>query len=331
MIWTGIFLVYSSNSNLLVIGWCADFDRAKERSTLFSSLSKFAREPLLHFLIAGAIIYGIYYAVAVDGADNTDAKQIIVSSQESGRLRADWKKRWNRDITKAEFDGLMKQIVREKILYREAVKLGLDQNDPVTERRLAQKIEILSKDLAKPKDPTDEELRAYMGKHVSRYEIPAKLTISHLFFDPDKRGDSTPADAKAQLEILQRNGTKPDVLSEVGDRFLLQSYYPQRTYDELDKLFARGFSDQFKDAEPEKWTGPVLSGYGVHLIYLHSRQEKQPPAFEAIRSTLEADWKEQKVNEFSEAFIGKMMAQYEVTIEEQSEGGSADNNPVVSQ
>jgi hypothetical protein len=226
---------------------------------------KLLREPLVHFLVIGAAIFVLYGLMGQQDAEEQE-RTITISAGEIGWLTDTWKKRWNRPPTAEERNGLIKQYLRERILYREAVAMGLDRDDTVIRRRLAQKLEFLTQDLISPQPPTEDELRTYFETHMDRYQPPDLITMTHVFLDPDKRGDQTLKDAetiKAKLNALEQ---PPQDARSFGDPFMLQSYYPERSEAELAKLFGRGFTEPVFKLEPQQWHGPVLSGYGVHLV-----------------------------------------------------------------
>ena len=186
---------------------------------------KFLKEPLLHFLLIGAsfyLIYGLYGEPKV----SKDRRQIVISAGELMWLQGSWKKRWNRPPTDGEMKGVIKQYMRELVLSREAIAMGLDKNDIVIRRRLVQKLEFLAGDLVELAKPTDEELADYMKRNVKRYEIPATATMTQIFYDPDKRGVETLKAAKSQKTILNSRAFDAADVNTLGDPFLLQRYYP---------------------------------------------------------------------------------------------------------
>ena len=121
---------------------------------------KLLREPLLHFMFIGAAIYLLYGVFAEPVPEETD-KTIVVSAGEIEWMQTAWEKRWNRPPTAAEFDGLIQQYIKETVLYREALTMGLNKHDQIIRRRLAQKLEFLAKDLVALMPTGDEELQAY--------------------------------------------------------------------------------------------------------------------------------------------------------------------------
>jgi len=283
-------------------------------SNVQNRLRKFAGEPLVHFFIIGALIYAAY---AFTGERNLedDAKKITITAGEITALEGVWKKRWNRAPTPQELQGIVRQLLRERVLSSEAVAMGLDKDDIVIRRRLSQKLEYLSQDLQGAGTPSDEELAAFFAKNARAYEIPALVTLTHVFFDPDKRGEQALEEAKTQKVILANLKVTPTDARSYGDQFLLQSYYPERTYAELSKLFGSGFVETLVKLSPEEWHGPVLSGYGVHLVYIHHREEARPAKLEDVKDRVLAAWQDMKRKELSEKYLAGLFERYEVSIE----------------
>ena len=226
---------------------------------------KLLREPLLHFMFIGAAIY-LLYGVFAEPLPEGDDKTIVVSAGEIEWMQASWQKRWNRPPTAQEFDGLIQQYIKETVLYREALTMGLNQHDQVIRRRLAQKLEFLAKDLVALTPPTDEELLTYFDAHQARYQEPARYTFTQVFIDPDKRGDATLDDAEAIKASLIVKGDAVEDPGALGDDFMLQNWYPEKDAVEIQKLFGSGFTESLVELSPGQWHGPILSGYGVHLV-----------------------------------------------------------------
>jgi hypothetical protein len=275
---------------------------------------KILREPLLHFLFIGAAIYLLYAAFAEPVAEETD-KSIVVNVGEIEWMQTAWQKRWNRPPTPEELDGLIKQYIKETVLYREALTMGLNQHDQVIRRRLAQKLEFLAKDLVAMTPPTDEELQTYFDAHQDRYQEAARYTFSQVFIDPDKRGDTTLDDAEAIKATLIAQGDAIGNAGALGDGFMLQNYYPEKDQLEIEKLFGSGFAESLVDLSLGQWHGPVLSGYGVHLVYVSNLSEPQPPVFAEVRERVVQDWTTEKSEELNGKFYANLRDRYTVVIE----------------
>jgi peptidyl-prolyl cis-trans isomerase C len=279
---------------------------------------KLLREPLLHFMFIGAAIY-LLYGVFAEPVPEADDKTIVVTAGEVEWMQTSWLKRWNRPPTAEEFDGLVQQYIKETVLYREALTMGLNQHDQVIRRRLAQKLEFLAKDLVALTPPTDEELLAYFDLHQARYQKPALYTFTQVFIDPDKRGDATLEDAAAIKATLIAQGEAIEDPGALGDDFMLQNYYPGKDPVEIQKLFGSGFADSLVELSPGQWHGPVLSGYGTHLVYVSNISEPPAPDFVALRERVKQDWKTERGEELNDQFYASLRDQYTVVIEEPGE------------
>ena len=275
---------------------------------------KLLREPLLHFMFIGAAIY-LLYGVFAEPLPEGDDKTIVVSAGEIEWMQASWQKRWNRPPTAQEFDGLIQQYIKETVLYREALTMGLNQHDQVIRRRLAQKLEFLAKDLVALTPPTDEELLTYFDAHQARYQEPARYTFTQVFIDPDKRGDATLDDAEAIKASLIVKGDAVEDPGALGDDFMLQNWYPEKDAVEIQKLFGSGFTESLVELSPGQWHGPILSGYGVHLVYVSSISEPPAPVFAEVRERVTRDWKADRGEELNEQFYASLREQYTVVIE----------------
>jgi len=173
-------------------------------------VSRLVKEPLFHFLILGLAIYAGYAWLNPDEAPESD-QTIVVGAGELGWMRTSFEKRWNRPPTTEELEGLTREYVRETAFYREALAMGLDQDDTIVRRRLAQKLEFLVQDLIDVKPATDEELEAYFDEHRADYRQPDLITFTHAFVDPDKWGNQTESHAATVLEGLEQEGARGPV------------------------------------------------------------------------------------------------------------------------
>jgi hypothetical protein len=274
-----------------------------------------AREPLAQFLLIGVCIYGAY---AIFGAPDEDADErtVVVDANRIKGFIAAWERRWNRPPTSQELDGIVQQFVREDILYREAVAMGLDVDDPITRRRMAQKLEFLTKDIARLKEPQEGELERYFEENAELYRKPDLITFSHVYLDPDKRGAATLDDAAELLVELEGAGEPEPGSLRSGDRFMLQSYYPEKSGIDIRRQFGTGFSESVMRLEPGKWHGPVLSGYGTHLVYVHALAVAPPPVFADVRDHVLENWQIAQQDEFNAQYFESLKSRYEIVIEE---------------
>ena len=285
-------------------------------------LSRLLREPLFQFLILGLLIYGGYaWLHSGDAPDNEET--ITVGAGELAWLRTSFEKRWKRTPTPAELNGLIDEYVRETVLYREALAMGLDRDDTIVRRRLAQKLEFLVQDLVEVSPPTEEELEAYFEAHREDYREPDLVTFSHVFVDPDRRGEQTLQDAAAIREALEQLEDPAQGAKKLGDPFMLQSYYPERNEAEISKLFGGEFAERVGELSEGVWHGPVLSGYGVHVVYVHSKQSFPQPSLAEVRERVLNNWTTAKRKELDDEYVARLREKYDVVIEDAEETQSA--------
>jgi peptidyl-prolyl cis-trans isomerase C len=285
---------------------------------------KYLRSPFLQFVFLGIAIYIAHGAFSQQKA-NTDATTIVISALAVEQIEAAWEKRWMRPPTPTEREGQISALVEGDVLYREALALGLDRDDPLLRRLLAQKLRRMVQDLAMGTPPTEVELKAFFDANAEKYLDPERITITQIFFDPDKRGDATLKDAETAKLKLQAAGTPDDKARKMGDAFMLQSYFPQRTQVEIAKVLGSGFAKAAFELGEGEWHGPVLSGYGVHLVYLHARTAAAPPDFALIKNRVQQDWELQRRRDFTAKYIEGLMAKYKVVVEDASKSESPDD------
>ncbi len=280
-----------------------------------SKLTRLTREPLLQFLLIGACIYGAYalYGAPEEGlADRT----IIVDEARIVGFVNEWESRWNRPPTRQELDSVISAYVREHVLSRQALAMGLGEDDPITRRRLAQKLEFLTNNIALIKEPDEGELEQYFQDNQDLYRDPDLITFAHVFIDPDLREEATLDDAAELLAELQAAGEPDATTLDAGDRFMLQNYYPAAAEMDIRRQLGSGFSAAVMRLEPGQWHGPVLSGYGTHLVYVYSFNEAPAPEFAPVQDEVLANWQTEQQETFNAAFFESLKSRYDIVIAE---------------
>ncbi len=279
-------------------------------------LSRLLREPLFHFFILGLAIYG-GYAWLYAGETSEGHQQIIrVGEGERAWMRTSFEKRWKREPTPRELEGLTTEYVRETAFYREALAMGLDKDDTIVRRRLAQKLEFLVQDLLDVSPPTDADLATYFEAHRGDYRRPDLITFTHVFVDPDKRDAATHDDAMKIRAALEKLEDPASGAKELGDPFMLQSYYPERTEADISKLFGGEFAETLAASNTGAWHGPIVSGYGLHLVYVHGKQTFPQPELSEVRERLAEDWATAKRAELNEEYRKRLLEKYTIVIED---------------
>ncbi|MDX2418593.1 MAG: peptidylprolyl isomerase [Xanthomonadales bacterium] len=272
-------------------------------------------EPLIQFLIIGACIYGAYALFGAPEEDFRDTR-VHVDSARINAFISQWESRWNRPPTREEIDGLIQSYIKEDVLYRQAVAMGLNEDDPITRRRMAQKLEFLTSDLAMMVQPAEDELEQFFSDNSEVYRAPDRMTFSQIFFDPDSRGNTTLEDAAEALAQLQAAGVPTEESMQMGDGFMLQSDFVSVTEAEAARQMGSGFVEAVVQLEPESWHGPVLSGYGVHLVYMYDFQKSPPAVFEDVQAAVLENWQLEQREKFNADFLENLKTRYEIVIDE---------------
>jgi PPIC-type PPIASE domain len=277
-------------------------------------LRTWLREPLLHFLVIGVVLFGLYASMASGRRDAGPVSRDVVVTQ--GRIRSlaeTFARQWNRAPSQEELDGLVAAFVREEVLMREAQALGLDRDDTIVRRRLAQKMEFLTEDLLAAAEPAEDTLRAYLASHPERFTEDYRVTFSQIFLDPAARGGSLEQDASKLLRRLNEPGA-PDPAS-LGDSRMLEAHYENLPRRDVEAQFGAEFAAALEGVSEGRWLGPLPSGYGVHLVRVEARAPSSLPPFDVVREDVAREWSAAKRLELREAQYRALLERYRVTVE----------------
>lgn len=276
-------------------------------------VKKILKEPLVHFIVLGAMLFGVYGWVS--GPTGGARGEIVITQGQIEHLAAGFARAWQRPPSPDELAGLIRDRVREEVLYREAMAMGLDKDDAVVRRRLRQKLEFISDDLAAQAEPTDTELQAYLQAHPDAFRTEPHFSFRHVYLSPQKRGQNLQRDARQLLTQLNKIGAKADT-SQFGDVFLLEQQFEKVSGSEVTKLFGTTFAAQLPKLVLRQWQGPIESGYGAHLVYVRDRTEGRLPELAQVRGVVQREWANARRLEANEKFYQALLARYTVTIEE---------------
>ncbi len=280
-------------------------------------LSKWVAQPVIQFMGIGLLMFLVdTYILQADNADYEDEFTVSLTVGEVNSMEEMWLSRWQRAPTEIEKEGMINQRVEEAILFREAVKIGLNKNDDIIRQRLAQKLEFLSGDLVKPDSASAEEVQTYFKANIGTYTTPENITFTHLFVNPKAYGTALAEEVAARLVKLQGMDPSSPRVSNYGDQFTLQTYFPDRPQLELAKLFGNEFAREVFSLATDQWVGPVNSQYGVHLVYISHKNQAVVPEFETVKDRVEEDLQRQRQIELNNLYIAGILSRYEVIIED---------------
>jgi hypothetical protein len=272
------------------------------------------REPLLQFLVAGALLFGGYALLRPEVFGRNASRRIELTPDDLRQIFVAWLAQGRPAPTLDEMRSLVEQKVREEILYREALALGLDQGDTIVKRRLAQKMEFLFEDLSDLREPTSAELEAWFREHSERFALPPRATFRHLYFSPDRRGGRARDDASRALEKLAGEPADAPAAALLADPFMFQDYYGDRPFQQVAASFGPRFAEALFRLAPGSWQGPIESGYGWHLVFVDSITPSRTPAFEEVEAEVRSEWVAARREEVKRKALEEMKARYEIVL-----------------
>ncbi len=278
-------------------------------------MTRWLKEPLLHFLLIGTGLFMLYGWQTDDDALRPD--QIVFTEAQIDRYINLWERKWQRLPTQQELQGLIEQQIREEVLYREALAMGLDKDDQVVRRRMSQKMEFISNDLASLIEPDDAQLQTYLDEHGEKFAIPGRISYSQVYLNASQRGEQVYADAEKLLAELSQSTVDIDI-SMAGDSFMGGYTFNDETDFGVARLFGRVFADALFKLPVGEWTGPVESGYGLHLVRVDSRTDSRVPSLEQVRDKVRFEWLAEQQRKTNDLLYSELRKRYEITVEDTS-------------
>jgi peptidyl-prolyl cis-trans isomerase C len=277
-----------------------------------SVLRHWLREPLVHFLLMGLLLFVVYGAR--NHSSQLGSNRIELTLDDVRQLQMGFAAQWQRQPTPEELSGLVESRVRDEILYREALAMGLDKDDTIVKRRMAQKMEFLSEDVANAHEPSTAELKIWYERNGEKFAQSSRATFWHLYFSPDHRGQRAHDDAVQALTKIAGQPHDSKTAAAVADRFMFQDYYGDRSTEQLAKEFGPQFAQSILNLKPGSWQGPIQSGYGWHLVFVQSFTPGRIPAFEEVEPDVKIAWLSDQRAEGWRKTYAAMRAKYQVVL-----------------
>lgn len=260
------------------------------------------KDPLLHFFLAGALLFVAYSALH---RGSKEAPRIVrLTAQEVNWLKETWNLRWQRPPTEEGLRDLVANYLQETLLAREAMEMGLDENDTVIRRRLAQKMDFFIVDAARLVEPDDATLRRYYDAHRAQYSAPSRVSFSQRFFGNEA----------AARQGLQKLSARAD--ADIGEPSLFEDGYIAVSAQDVASIFGSDFASRLKGLSLGHWQGPIPSAYGFHLVFLHKRQIAEDRPYEAVRSKVLSDWRLEQETVAKARFFDKLLEKYTIETNE---------------
>lgn len=291
-------------------------------------VSRIIREPLLHFTLIGAVLFGVFFALNPEELEAVvDPKTVVVDERTILNFLQFRMKAFDAVLVKRRFSAmsmkdknrLIEEYVREEVLYREARSLRLGQSDYVIKRRMIQKLDFITEGYAASIGrPTEEYIQTHYEKNKRDYFVEPWVTFTHIFFDRKRLGTDK-VQEMARRKLVELNQLRVHFSDAVkhGNRFLYHTNYVERTGDFVASHFGPQMAQQLFKLEPSKsqWRGPYNSQFGTHLVMLVGSQKGKSPSLDEVRGRVESDARRALIRERTEETVKKIIETY--TIDDQ--------------
>jgi PPIC-type PPIASE domain len=315
---------------------------------------RWLRIPLVHFLVGGAVLFRLVHAgiPAALVERVTRVAPVTIAAADVAIMRTAYTRETGLPATPADEVALIDRAIDEELLFREALARGLDRHDrsvrnwlveqmrAVTEDReanaddlyaQARALELDRKDLvvrrilvqkmrllasrAGERDASDDELRAFYAQHESDYRQPDRITFWHVFLRSGSDAPDAPRRAARLLATLRSNPEGPADSAPRGDPFPLPPRFALQARPQLEKLFGASFADEVARLEPGSWCGPVVSPYGLHLVWVEAREPGVVPPLESVRGRVLERWREERHAQRLAELMRELRGRYPLHVE----------------
>lgn len=308
--------------------------------------------PLFHFVAGGALLFFLTRAVGSDQSVTAPAAEpVVVTAADVAQLRQAYTAETGLQPTDADEAALVDAAIDEELLYREAVARGLDRHDRSVRTWLVEQMQILSDDpnatedqlyqraldlgldehdlvvrrilihkvrllagRVEDREASDADLRAWYAQHAAD-ALPSRVSFWHVFLAADGRDPKALQHAERQLAALRERRPAPKDAVREGDSFAMPSHLVAQSQAQLEKLFGTPFAEQVLASPEGVWSGPLASSYGLHLVFVESREAGTPPAFEDVRGRVLESWREAERRKRLKALLGELRARHALVIE----------------
>ena len=290
----------------------------KPLHSISSIISSLIKEPLVQFLLIGAVIFMIS-EITSDWKDRQQHTITIDSSLEK-YLENLYSVQFGFYPDEETLDRLVENYIREEVMYREALRLGLAEQDEIIRRRLVQKMEFLLKDNDEISEPDETILKAYYEQHAAEYIHPLRISFRHLYFSDDAAGKAQAGQRAGEALERIRSGHEQEVKTE-ADPFPLNDYYADLDQMGAHQLFGQSeFTQNIFKVPAGQWRGPFQSGYGWHLVFVENRIEASRPPYAEVAERVYREWRNENSARRFESALQDMIRRYEIKREAGSPG-----------
>ncbi|MFT5208980.1 MAG: peptidyl-prolyl cis-trans isomerase C [Flavobacterium sp.] len=282
-------------------------------------INSFIKEPLVQFFILGSVLYFIVSNYLPESLGRYDKYEIVITDSKLREYLQFQRKSFNTDkadqllkiMPEAAKRELQENFIRDEVLYREALKLGLEENDEIIRRRLIQKMEYLSQGFYDDASAiSEQELRLYFNLNKDQYQIESAITFTHVFLKPDSEPETTNL-----IKYLNKEKVSFEKAGNYGARFLYNQNYIERTPDYILSHFGNNFQVDIFSLKPNAlWQGPIKSDYGFHLVLIKEISAVRNPQLSEVAGVVLADARQEKLRELKSIAIEDLVSNYKIII-----------------
>jgi hypothetical protein len=280
---------------------------------------KLVKEPMIHFLLVGALIFWGFYATNPPEVQNNI---IRITDAQIEKMVLTFSREWKRPPTELELKSLLDRHIELEISYREALAMNLDKDDEIIKRRLEQKFKFITEDMAGLYAPTEPELIHYFQQHKQTYLEPELYSFEQIFFDAEKH--KNPSDNALQaIHKIETAHLSLNAAKMLGDHFPFEVQFERLTTEDITRSLGVAFTRSLQNSTKNKWVGPISSGYGTHLIYITFYSPPSPKKFQDVRPIVRRDF----VYDLQKKYNTQLMQNFRKSYAIEVVVSKLDNNP----
>ncbi len=273
-------------------------------------LTKILREPLVHFIVLGGLLFAAWSWLGPETAEGPEAEIIVVDQARLDHLVTLWKAQWKRDPSPEDMAAIIDRHLRQEVFYREALRMGLDKDDDIIRSRLSQKMEAVSSDLSRlMQPPTEAQLRNFYAARPDLFTLPPAFAFRQVLYLPAEADE--PA-MTATLATLREGGEVPQ---DRRNKLSVPFDWELTAVQDLENAFGGDFAEALPDLPVGTWSGPVRSGLGLHLVQVTESQPERIAPFDDIRQYVAEQYEYYSVLDAQSEMFRELLDRYQVRIE----------------
>jgi hypothetical protein len=287
-----------------------------DKSQVAEPGSKTSWKTISHMFIFGLLLAIVMLVVIGTPGDVENEKVIFITGADAAQVHAKFMRTWNRLPTEVELKKGIEQYIKDEILYREAISRNLDESDPSVRLAMVIKITMMGITQTDVSNLKDEDIEAYYALRKERYRLSAIFDFEQVYLNKDKRGDNITNDVKQLLESLKRENPSSEELINYGDASMINNLHINIDAEGLDRIFGSGFGSTVLSIPTGEWTGPIQSGYGLHIVRITNRTESRIPELKEVLQKVITDMSYENRKAAEDQFYSELVPRYKVIYDE---------------